>query len=157
MRRDKMMFFGLAEGTDKSPEEQVREHLRAVESPAAGKITEAVRLGARAEGPATDAARSRPVRVSFSSAGAVYEVFKACKALREQRKVFVDRDLTEEQRAVRASLMAEYKQLRENGFRAFWRGERLFYTSGQGSRAMEVKPGDEVPAAGPGASSRRST
>ena len=147
MRRDKMVFFGIPEGSDTSAEAQVESLLRAVGCPASTKVADAHRLGAaRAPtGAAPAAGRTRPVRVTFTTASAVFDTFKACKALREQKKVFVDRDLTAQQRAVRTSLMGEYKQLRENGLRAFWRGERLFYVGDRGSRAEEVHPGDDLP------------
>ena len=148
MRRDKMVFFGIPEG-DTSAEAQVQSLLRGVGCPASSKISDAVRLGAaRAPtGTAPSAGRVRPVRDTFTAASAVYDTFKSCKALREQHKVFVDRDLTTQQRAVRTSLMGEYKQLRENGFRAFWRGERLFYAGDRGSRPQEVLQGDQLPTA----------
>lgn len=145
-RRDKMIFFGLAEASGDNAVEQVREHLRAVSCPAAERILEAVRLGpARAASGPSSAAAQRPVRVTFSTPGSCYDVFKCCRALREQRRVFVDRDLTAQQRAVRASLKEEYKLLRENGYRPFWRGERLFYAGESGARAKEVRSGDALP------------
>ena len=155
-RRSAMMFFGMAETQGQPVEELVRQHLRAVDCPAADSISEAVRLGpARAQtGPSS---RPRAVRVTFSSAAAVFKVFKVCKALREQRKVFVDRDLTIQQQAARASLMGECKQLRENGYKPFWRGEKLFYGGGPGSRPTEVKSGDDLPASPRQGSVSRST
>ena len=150
MRRNSMVFFGVPEGADTSPEAQVQSLLREVGCAASTKVADAVRLGpARAPtGTAPSAAgRTRPVRVTFTATSAVYDTFKACRTLREQRKVYVDRDLTAQQRAIRTSLMGEYKQLRENGFRAFWRGERLFYAGDRGSRAEEVHPGDQLPTA----------
>ena len=146
LRRSSMMFFGVAEGSDVSPEERVRSCLRAVGSPAVDKISEAVRLGpARAPTGSRTAVAVRPVRVSFTAPEAVYDVFKHCRALREQHKVFVDRDLTPQQRDIRASLAQEYKQLRENGRRPFWRGERLFMAGENGQRAKEFKQGDALP------------
>lgn len=144
LRRDKLMFFGVAETSETPPEELVGEHLRAVGSPAADKITEAVRLGS-ARATASSSRGPRPVRVTFAASSAVYDVFKHLKDLREQRKVYADRDLTDEQRAVRASLQGEYKHLRENGYRPFWRGERLLYPGERGSRPTEVHPGDDLP------------
>ena len=146
-RKDKMMFFGLAEASGESVEEQVKQHLRAVECPAVGKITEVVRLGrAREPGPGAAAPRPRPVRVTFASPTACFDVFKSCKALREQRKLYVDRDLTPQQMAVRASLQGEYKELREGGRRPFWRGEKLFVPGEGGGRPSEIRAGEQRPA-----------
>ena len=145
LRRDRMMFFGMSEAHGLTAEEQVHEHLRAVGCTAATKITEAVRLGPARASSGPSAARPRPVRVTFASQAVVHEVFKVCRALREQRKVFVDRDLSVQQQAVRTSLMGDCKQLRENGFRPFWRAEKLFYASEPGSRAKEFRSGDSLP------------
>ena len=146
MRRDKLMLFGVPEGGEASPQARVEALLRDVGCTAAGKVAEAVRLKpARAPtGAAPSASRARPVRVTFATPSSVYEVFKSCKALREQKRVFVDKDLTTQQRAVRTSLMGEYKELRENGQRAFWVGERLFYAGDRGSRATQVHPRDQL-------------
>ncbi|KAK9791553.1 hypothetical protein WJX73_000919 [Symbiochloris irregularis] len=146
-RANKMVFFGVSSSAADNLVETTRAHLRGVGCAAASKITAAVRLGpARA---ATDGARARPspVKVTFSSEEDVYDVFKACRALREQRKVYVDRDLTAQQRATRVGLQQEYKGLRENGYHPFWRGEKLFYAPVRGARPMEVTPGCNLPAA----------
>ena len=102
-----------------------------------------MRLGpARAPAGASPAAsRQRAVRATFTRPSATYEVFKACKALWEQHKVFVDRDLTVQQRAVRTALKEDYKALRENGYRPFWRSEKLFYGAGDARRATLFRPG----------------
>ena len=144
-RQASLMFFGVNEGED--AQRQVAQLLRSVDCAAATKMVDAVRLGpARAPaGASPSASRQRPVRVTFATAAATFEVFKACKALREQHKVFVDRDLTVQQRATRTALKEDYKCLRENGYRPFWRSERLFYGAGDGSPARQFKEGDPVP------------
>ena len=139
------MFFGVADSRGRTAEEQVRDALLAVECPAASKIVEAVRLGVARDGPTDATARPRPVRVPFVTAKAVYEVFKASKALRERRKIGVDKDLTRQQQEMRTALLGDYKKLKENGYRAFWRGERLFYSEGQGSRPTHFSQGDNMP------------
>ena len=148
-RRASMVFRGVPEGSEESLKAAVEQKLRAVACPAADAVVEAVRIGARAPTTSGSANRSRPVRVTLAPPTAVYEVFKASRALREQHHVFVDRDLTPQQQAVRASLMGEYKQLRENGRKPFWRGERLFTAGEHGARPKEVRPGDQGPAATP--------
>ena len=150
-RASNMVFFGVASAPQEDLVETTHAHLHGVGCGAAERIVSAVRLGpARAPAGASPASgRPGPVRVTMASSDDVYNVFKSCRALREQRKVYVDRDLTPQQRDTRASLQGEYKQLRENNYRPFWRGERLFYASARGSRPQEVRPGTEVPSAPP--------
>ena len=146
MRKANMIFNGLPEEAGLDLQAQVQAALRAVACSAADKVVDAVRFGARDTAASAASTRVRPVRVAFSSPTAVYEVFKTCKALREQRKVFVDRDLTVQQRAVRAALLPDYKELREGGKRPFWRAERLYVPGEGGGRPSEIRAGERPPA-----------
>lgn len=147
-RSNKMVFFNHRTAATDDLVEATRTLLRGVGCAAETRITAAVRLGP-ARAPTAGDARGRlsPVKVTFQSPEDVYEVFKACKTLREQHKVYVDRDLTAQQRDIRAALAQEYKGLRENGFRPFWRGEKLFYSPARGSRPVEVTADSDLPTA----------
>ena len=156
-RKGNLMFFGVPEVPGTPTAELVKEHLRAVGSPAASKVASASRFGPpprdRAVGAQT-AGTASPIRVTFVSADDTFQVFKASRALREQRHVNVDRDLTVTQKATRGALLEPYKRLRENGFTAFWRSEKLFYTEGPRSPAREFREGDRLPGLNPHAAPR---
>ena len=143
MRKANMIFNGLPEEAGLDLQAQVQAALRAVACSAADKVVDAVRFGARDIAASAASTRVRPVRVAFSSPTAVYEVFKTCKALREQRKVFVDRDLTVQQRA---ALLPDYRELHEGGKRLFWRAERLYVPGEGGGRPSEIRAGERPPA-----------
>ena len=108
---------------------------------ASGDVLEARRLGRPAPG------RARPVLVRLVSVEAKHCAFRAGRDLRA-RKVFVDEDLTASQRDRRKTLRARYQQRRDQGWRPFWRGDRLLYVDGDGV-AEDPGHGPIGPAPGP--------
>lgn len=86
-----------------------------------------------------------PVLVKFSSLQAKHAAFKCSKALRA-RSIFLDEDLTLAQRNARQGLRPAFAQLKEQGLRPFWRGERLLYVTKEGVRRYTPPQGSPSPA-----------
>jgi hypothetical protein len=117
--------------------EQVKSLFPAV---VAGSISSVRRLGRPTEG------KKLPVLVKFSSLQAKHEAFKSSKTLRA-RSIFLDDDLTLEQRKTRQGLRPAFAQLKEQGLRPFWRGERLLYVTNEGVR--KYAPPNSAPSSAP--------
>ena len=60
-----------------------------------------------------------------------------------------------QQRAVRAALLPDYKELREGGKRPLWRAERLYVPGEGGGRPSEIRAGERPPAQASGVPSSR--
>ena len=110
-------------------------------------ILEARRLGPRSVGPA---ARPRVVLVRFTSVSAKHAALKHSKALRS-RQIYLDSDLTPQQRQLRTQLSDRFLHLKAQGSRPFWRDERLFVNDGGRIREDRVPP-PAPPSGGPSTS-----
>jgi hypothetical protein len=78
--------------------------------------------------------------VKFSSVQAKHLAFKKKKEVQANRKVFMDDDLTENQRESRKAQLPTFVNLKERGLRPFWRGEKLMHVTAQGVR--QYRQGD---------------
>jgi len=95
-----------------------------------GSIVEVRRLGRHVAG----ARRPRAVLVKFVTVQAKHAAFKAKKQLRETRKIFLDDDLTVQQREARKKLLPAFTSLKQQGLKPFWRQERLMHATPEGVR-----------------------
>jgi hypothetical protein len=93
-----------------------------------------------------NAGQKIPVVVTFRSLQEKHEAFKSSKTLRE-RGIFLDDDLTPAQRATRQGLRPAFSQLKEEGKKPFWRGERLLYITPEGVRQYTANPQGPSPSA----------
>lgn len=87
-----------------------------------------------------------PMLVKFRSLQAKHEAFKSSKVLRA-RSIYLDDDLTASQRATRQQLRPAFAQLKEQGLKPFWRGERLLYVTNEGVRTYVPRPQGSSPQA----------
>ena len=129
LRSASIMLYDLPESPDQAPNQQAAAALRSVQCTSADKIVTAARIGKPPpppRGTASARARPRPVKVTFTSADDVYNVFRKAKELR-RKKIGVDKDLTPQQREIRKNKQPAAAELRQKGFIAFWRDEKLFY------------------------------
>lgn len=110
-------------------------------------ILEARRLGPRSVGAV---ARPRAVLVKFTSVSAKHAALKHSKALRS-RQIYLDSDLTPQQRQLRIQQRDRFLHLKTQGFRPFWRDERLFVNDGGRIREDRV-PAPAPPSGGPSTS-----
>ncbi len=110
-------------------------------------ILEARRLGPRSTGAVT---RPRAILVKFTSVSAKHAALKHSKALRS-RQIYLDSDLTPQQRQLRIQQRDRFLHLKAQGSRPFWRDERLFVNEGGRIREDRVPP-PAPPSGGPSTS-----
>ena len=110
-------------------------------------ILEARRLGPPSVGAG---ARPRVILVKFTSVSAKHAALKHSKALRS-RQIYLDSDLTPQQRQLRTQQRDRYLHLKAQGSRPFWRDERLFVNEGGRIREDRVPP-PAPPSGGPSTS-----
>lgn len=109
-------------------------------------VTEARRLGRPREG--APEVRPRAVLVKFTSVPSKHAALKHSKTLRS-RKIYLDSDLTPQQREIRIQKRDRFQQLKTQNMRPFWRDERLFcYKEGRvvEDRAPPGPPAPQAPA-----------
>ena len=66
--------------------------------------------------------------------------FKNKKEVAAKSKIFMDDDLTENQRTNRKNQLPTFVRLKEAGMRPFWRGDKLMQVTREGVR--EFREGD---------------
>ncbi len=110
-------------------------------------ILEARRLGPRSTGAVT---RPRAILVKFTSVSAKHAALKHSKALRS-RQIYLDTDLTPQQRQIRTQKRDRFLHLKAQGSRPFWRDERLFVNEAGRIREDRVPP-PAPPSGGPSTS-----
>jgi hypothetical protein len=139
MRSNNIVIYGVPE----SPEDSgttVKALLSPSSSSLSQNILEVRRLG-RGVGAGTNTqSRPRPILVKFSCSSAKHQAFSYSKRLREEKRITMDDDLTPNQRATRDKLRPTFQQLKDQGLRPFWRGDRLMTVTPQGVREHRVAP-----------------
>ena len=147
-RASHLIIKGLPEEPSGLPTPQAVSHLFPVspgDTPV--PILEARRLGPPSVGAG---ARPRVILVKFTSVSAKHAALKHSKALRS-RQIYLDSDLTPQQRQLRTQQRDRYLHLKAQGSRPFWRDERLFVNEGGRIREDRVPP-PAPPSGGPSTS-----
>lgn len=116
-----VVMVGVPEGSD-SPSEIVSKYLPQVPQQ---RVLSAERLGLLQEG----AVKGRPVLVKLMSVQDKHNAFAHSKALRP-KKVFLDGDLTPQQKATKAALGDKYRLYKAQNKRPYWRYDTLYFYEG---------------------------
>ena len=138
-RENNLIMFGVPESSQ-DVFRQVTSLLQPSSSALGANLLEVRRLGRAPAAGAARNARPRPVLVKFASLDAKHRAFSHSSRLREEHRITLDDDLTENQRASRERQRPEFKELQEKGLRPFWRGDVLKTRGPQGQRASRVTP-----------------
>jgi hypothetical protein len=138
-RENNLIMFGVPESSQ-DVSLQVTSLLQPSSSALGANLLEVRRLGRAPAAGAARNARPRPVLVKFSSLDAKHRAFSHSSRLREEHRITMDDDLTENQRASRERQRPQFKELQDKGLRPFWRGDVLKTRGPQGQRASRVNP-----------------
>jgi hypothetical protein len=92
--------------------------------------------------------RARPVLLTFPTADAKHSFLKHSRHLRE-KKIFLDDDLTPFQQRTRLGLREAYHDLKTQGKKPFWRGDKLLFRAGEGVQEYTRGPPPPPPPPAP--------
>ncbi|CAL8471698.1 g11240 [Coccomyxa elongata] len=146
-RASHLIIKGYSEEPDGQSTSQAVSHLFPPSPGEPMPILEARRLEPRSTGAL---ARPRAILVKFISVSAKHAALKHSKALRS-RQIYLDSDLTPQQRQLRTQQRDRFLHLKAQGSRPFWRDERLFVNEGGRIREDRVPP-PAPPSGGPSTS-----
>lgn len=138
-RENNLVMFGVPESSQ-DVFRQVTSLLQPSSSALGANLLEVRRLGRAPAAGASRNTRPRPVLLKFGSLDAKHRAFSHSRRLREEHRITLDDDLTENQRASRERQRPEFKELQDKGLRPFWRGDVLKTRGPQGQRASRVNP-----------------